>query len=250
MAFIFPNRTLLTARAEGSNVLIHCHSDGSLRVFGATVPVSAVIGGDGVQSFMAHLPEGQDRGFIAVCVYRPNWSDGAILEVSRGDDRCAYVNLEEAWIPGGAQIVQVDRSGLHVMDVRSGMRFTTHESTAKWHGWMHVPDGSLLLSFVAGEKTVDDVRAAAQAHVEEQSARERLAEVEPRLARVEALATEVGVVVADLGTEYRRLKEIARWADEFLATIHAAGRARLAALWSCTSYQELCRLLGADPKKA
>lgn len=180
-------------------------------MFGATVPVSS-LPGESAMTCMAHLPQGQDRGLIAVAVYYRQSGDkiwgGCVIELTRGEDGCVHVNLEHPWVPEGEPIVQVDHLGIHLTDVASGDQFTTHQNIARRHGLHHVPDGNLLMRYVAGKATIDEVRAAATAHAEEKSARERLAEIEPKLARVEALAADTGVALDELGTEYRRLREI------------------------------------------
>lgn len=195
------------ARAVGSNVLLTCYGS-ECRVFGATVPVSS-LPGEGALVRMAHLPHGQDRGLIAVAVYHQRSGDriwsGCILELTRDKDGLAYVNLEHPWVPEGEQIVQVDQLGIHLTDAASGERFTTSEYLAKKYGLRYVPDGDLLMRCLAGSATVDEVRAAAQAQVEEQSMREQLAELEGRAMRMEAR-------VDDLGRQNERLREIERHA--------------------------------------
>lgn len=205
-------RELFTPRAAGSNVLFSCHGI-TCRVFGTTVPVSALPGEEAL-TFTAHLPEGRDRGLIAVAVHHQFnghkvWS-GYIIELTRDKNGLVHVDLDHSWVPAGAQIVQIDHLGVHLLTdtMMLGDGFTTHEGTAKKHGLSYVPDGNLLMRCLAGAATVDEVRAVAQAQVEEKSARERLAEIEPKIRHVEALTEEVGVASADLGTEYRRLREI------------------------------------------
>lgn len=246
-------KDLFTPRAAGSNVFLSCHGH-TCRVFGASIPVSA-LPGEEARSFTAHLPEGQDRGLIAVAVnYQLNgkgvWSN-FIIEFTRGEDGCAYATLDHPWVPEGERIAQIDYLGLTLVDVTSGDRFTTCERAAKEHGLSYVPDGNLLMRCLAGLATLDDVRAAAQAQAEEMSVRERLAEIEPRIARIDALAAEAGVAVADLDVEYRRLKEIARCADELLLSIkNSDQRAPFSAIWDFTPYQQLLALFAVDPKKA
>lgn len=204
-------KNLFTPRAAGSNVFLQCHGI-DCRIFGSTVPVSSLPGEDAL-TITVHVPEDRDRGLVALAVYHHQsgkvvWS-GFVIEFTRGEDGRVHANLEHPWVPDGKRIVQVDNLGLHLTDIAYGLRCTTHEGMAKKHQLQYVPGGGdLLMRLLIGTAEIDDVRAAAQAHAEEQSARARLAEIEPRLAHIEALATEAGVAVADLGVEYRRLKGI------------------------------------------
>lgn len=177
----FPNWHVLSARAESNNVSIQCR-EGSMRVFGATVPVSVEIGEGTVKSFMAHLPKGVRRGLIAVCVYLPGGPGGAVLVVERDKAGRAYVNLEEPWIPSGTRLVQLDAAGFMVTDVESGERFAVVGKIVPEPGYVHVPDGNLLLRYAEGTATPDEVRAAATAQAEGQSTRERLENAERDLA--------------------------------------------------------------------
>ncbi len=239
-------KELFGPRAAGSNVFLNCYGL-ECRVFGATAPVSAMPG-ESALTFTVHLPEGQDRGHIAVAVQH-HWNgakvwSGYVVELTRGDDGRVHMNLDRPWVPEGHRIAQVDNIGLHVTDVQSGTRFTTDAIIAKKHGLRHVPDGNLLLEYVVGTAPLDRVVAAATEHAEEKSARERLAEIEPKLRRVEAALAEMGTTVEGFGSEWRRLQEIERVARALLQSVQESSAAE--ALSHCTSHIELVRWLGNE----
>lgn len=232
-------KELFTPRAAGSNVLLSCHGI-TCRVFGTTVPVSALPGEEAL-TFTAHLPDGQDRGLIAVAVHHQFnghkvWG-GYIIELTRAKSGLVHVDLDHPWVPKGAQIVQIDHLGLHLTDVASGHRFTTSEILARQHKLRHVPDGNLFMRCLAGTATLDDVRAAATARVEEKSACERLAEIEPRTRDLEAR-------VDDLGRENDRLREIERLARAVRDAIQTSGQRDLQHVMFGAVYSPLFAALG------
>lgn len=170
----------LTARAEGRNVLVSCVGSISCRVLGTTIPVSVVLEKDGA-SFTAHLPKSAvGDGLVAVALHNEKAWDGGVLAITANADGHAHTDPDRSWVPGGKVMVHVERNGVFVTDVAYGMRFTTSKFDAK-DEWTYVPDGNLLMRYVAGLVPLDEVRKAAQAQVEEKSARERLAEVEREL---------------------------------------------------------------------
>ncbi|MDO8622344.1 MAG: hypothetical protein Q7R80_03885 [bacterium] len=205
-------KELFGARGAGSNVFLNCYGL-ECRVFGATVPMSA-LPDESALTFTAHLPEGQDRGYIAVAVYH-NWNGGKvwsgyIIELTRDEDGRVHANLDHPWVPEGQQIAQVNYLGIHVTDVVSGDRFTTHEGTAK-HGVRYVPDGNLLVACVAGTKFVDEVRAAAQAVEAERS---EIARLQALVEHLQELVRDRERIVGEKVIEIDGLKVTARTATE------------------------------------
>lgn len=208
---------LLFARSDGRNVLIGVNSPKfTMRFVGATAPAS-VSGNEKVTSFILQPTGDHDEELVAVSLWGPE-TDGKnprygdfpfFLKVTRDDQAGFSVDLKNAWLPSAGRIGQVVPGSSTNPYVRVRIGETFFASNTDEIGASYVDDTSLLLRYLIGRATPEDVNSAAVEHEEEVSACETLKRIMESCKAICNDPSDLPVTIAELISNHVRLQYMA-----------------------------------------
>lgn len=177
-----------TAKSNGRNVSIEVRGADGMIVHGATLPMSVMPGSD-VKNLTISLPPGHNIGIVAVSVHRDSrevvkdvfWVH-ALLEIhADGSTSNAHINLATPWVPSGRVIGQIYPDRLDAYDVEHNVHYTTSLIEAKARLWCFVADTNLLLRYLDGSATRDEMDAAAEKFEFERHEQQTIADLDAKI---------------------------------------------------------------------
>jgi hypothetical protein len=180
--------SVLCAKADadqGAIVLGSVSIDDSIRFHGSSLPVSATPG-ERSSFITVAAPESGKTGIVAITVRGgprgknnlPSYQRDFILRVSNEDEKGPWIDLDDSWVPPADRLGQIEEHYRIIVRCSDEGVEKVFVSKGRHKDTRPVVSGNLLCQFMTGQVILEQVMHEAEEVEAEESARNRVAELE------------------------------------------------------------------------
>jgi hypothetical protein len=182
-----------TISDDGKVIVLSQKFDCTFSIWGCTLPTSLSTKDMAVRNFAISAEGEKKSGIVALTVNDIRELKGRIhvdkfpfiLRICEVAGSRMDVDLKRPWVPKVGRLLQACEDFLSLKC--EGVIYSTFSYHQNKPGYRYVPDGDILCKFAYGDIEKDELENAASEYIAEESAREELPKIRPKVSELEKL---------------------------------------------------------------